>query len=163
MTNENKSDFKSYYPKVNLTDYLSERDKKTLHDRMVREREYADALKREAAVKYIKLWFPLNPNFGMMKQQMIMMRKPSEGEIVALGMFATIVTMFVLIPTMCGVNLVLVLLLNGIWLLAYAFYCEDVVEYNKERNGRTLANVLYPFTAIIGITFIVPALLISLH
>lgn len=91
------------------------------------------------------------------------MRKLSEGEIVALGMFATIIAMFVLIPTMCGVNLVLVLLLNGIWLLAYAFYCEDVVEYNKERNERTLANVLYPFTAITGITFIMPALLISLH
>ena len=24
MTNENKSDFKSYYPHVNVTDYLSE-------------------------------------------------------------------------------------------------------------------------------------------
>lgn len=62
MTNENKSDFKSYYPHINLTDYLSEHDKKMLHDGMVREREYADALKREAAVKYIKLWFPRNPN-----------------------------------------------------------------------------------------------------
>ena len=68
MTNENKSDFKSYYPRINLTDYLSERDKKMLHDSMVREHEYAEALRREAAVKYIKLRFPLNPNFGMMKQ-----------------------------------------------------------------------------------------------
>lgn len=25
MTNENKSDFKSYYPRINVTDYLSER------------------------------------------------------------------------------------------------------------------------------------------
>lgn len=68
MTNTNNSDFKSYYPRINLTDYLSERDKKMLHDSMIREHEYADALKREAAVKYCKLWFPLNPNFGMMKQ-----------------------------------------------------------------------------------------------
>jgi len=68
MTNENKSDFKSYYPKVNLSDLLTERDKKVLHDSMVREHEYAEALRREAAVKYCKLWFPLNPNFGMMKQ-----------------------------------------------------------------------------------------------
>ena len=28
MTNENKSDFKSYYPRINVTDYLSERGKK---------------------------------------------------------------------------------------------------------------------------------------
>ena len=28
MTNENKSDFKSYYPHINVTDYLSERAKK---------------------------------------------------------------------------------------------------------------------------------------
>lgn len=41
MTNENKSDFKSYYPRINLTDYLSESGKKMLHDRMIREREYA--------------------------------------------------------------------------------------------------------------------------
>lgn len=68
MTNAKEPDFKSYYPKVNLSDYLSERDKKMLHDRMIRECEYADALRREAAVKYCKLWFPLNPNFGMMKQ-----------------------------------------------------------------------------------------------
>lgn len=65
MTNENKSDFKSYYPRINLTDYLSESDKKMLHDCMIREREYADTLKREAAVKYTKLWFPLNANFGV--------------------------------------------------------------------------------------------------
>ena len=68
MTNENKSDFKSYYPYINLTDYLSERAKKMLHDSMVREHEHAEALRREAAVKYCKLWFPLSPNFGMMKQ-----------------------------------------------------------------------------------------------
>lgn len=65
MTNENKSDFKSYYPHINLTDCLSEHDKKMLHDRMVREHEYAETLRREAAVKYIKLWFPLNPEFGV--------------------------------------------------------------------------------------------------
>lgn len=63
MTNENKSDFKSYYPRINVTDYLSESGKKMLHDNMIREHEYAEALKREAAVKYCKLWFPLNPNF----------------------------------------------------------------------------------------------------
>lgn len=91
-----------------------------------------------------------------------MMRKLSEGEIIALGMAAAIITMFVLIPTMYGVNLVLVLLLNGIWLLSYAFYCAESVKYNKEHNERTLANVLYPFTATVGITFIIPALLISL-
>ena len=91
------------------------------------------------------------------------MRKLSDGEIIALGMFTTIVTTLTLVPIMSGVNLVLVLLLNGIWLLAYAFYCKDIVEYNKERNERTLANVLYPFTAAVGITFIMPALLISLH
>ena len=28
MTNENKSDFKSYYPHINVTDYLSESGKK---------------------------------------------------------------------------------------------------------------------------------------
>lgn len=50
MTNENKSDFKSYYPHINVTDYLSERDKKMLHDSMVREHEYAEALRREAGV-----------------------------------------------------------------------------------------------------------------
>ena len=65
MTNENKSDFKSYYPHINLTDYLSESDKKMLHDHMVREHEHAEALKRETAVKYCKLWFSLNPNFGI--------------------------------------------------------------------------------------------------
>lgn len=91
------------------------------------------------------------------------MRKLSEGEIFALGMFAAIITTLTLVPIMSGVNPILVLLLNGIWLLAYAFYCADIVEENKERNERTLANVLYPFTATIGITFIMPAILISLH
>lgn len=28
MTNTNNSDFKSYYPRINVTDYLSERAKK---------------------------------------------------------------------------------------------------------------------------------------
>ena len=65
MTNKNKSDFKSYYPHINLTDYLSERDKKMLHDSLVREHEYAEALRREAAVKYCKLWFQFNPNVGV--------------------------------------------------------------------------------------------------
>ena len=65
MTNENKSDFKSYYPHINVTDYLSENDKKMLHDSMVREHEYAEDLKCKAAVKYTKLWFPLNANFGV--------------------------------------------------------------------------------------------------
>lgn len=65
MTNENKSDFKSYYPHIDVTDYLSERAKKMLHDSMVRDHEYAEALRREAAVKYCKLWFPLNPEFGV--------------------------------------------------------------------------------------------------
>ena len=68
MTNENKSDFKSYYPHINVTDYLSERGKKMLHDSMARDHEYAEALRREAAVKYCRLWFTLNLNFGMMKQ-----------------------------------------------------------------------------------------------
>lgn len=65
MTNENKSDFKSYYPCINVTDYLSERGKKMLHDSMVREHEYTEALRREAAIKYCKLWFPPSPNFGV--------------------------------------------------------------------------------------------------
>lgn len=91
------------------------------------------------------------------------MRKLSEGEIFALGMFTTIITTLTLVPIMSGVNPILVLLLNGIWLIAYAFYCADIVEENKEHGERTLANVLYPFTATIGITFIMPALLISLH
>lgn len=91
------------------------------------------------------------------------MRKLSEGEIVALGMFVTIITTFTLVPIMSGVNPILVLLLNGIWLLAYASHCADIVEENKEHNERTFANVLYPFTATVGITFIMPALLISLH
>lgn len=68
MTNENKSDFKSYYPRIKVTDYLSERAKKMLHDSMVRDHEYAEALRREAAVKYCKLWFPLNPNYGATKK-----------------------------------------------------------------------------------------------
>ena len=54
MTNENKSDFKSYYPRINVTDYLSESGKKMLHNSMVRDHEYAEALRREAAVKYCK-------------------------------------------------------------------------------------------------------------
>lgn len=65
MTNENKSDFKSYYPRINVTDYLSERARKMLHDSMVRDHEYAKALRREAAVKYINLWFSPNANFGV--------------------------------------------------------------------------------------------------
>lgn len=68
MTNENKSDFKSQYPRINVTDYLSERAKKMLHDSMVRDHKYAEALRREAAVKYCKLWFPLNPNCGVTKK-----------------------------------------------------------------------------------------------
>ena len=36
-----------------------------LHDSMVRDHEYAEALRREAAVKYINLWFPFNPNFDV--------------------------------------------------------------------------------------------------
>lgn len=55
MTNTNNSDFKSYYPRINVTDYLSERGKKMLHDSMTRDHEYAEALRREAAVKYCKL------------------------------------------------------------------------------------------------------------
>lgn len=39
MTNENKSDFKSYYPHINVTDYLSESGKKMPHDSMVHEHE----------------------------------------------------------------------------------------------------------------------------
>lgn len=65
MTNENKSDFKSYYPRINVTDYLSERARKMLHDSMVRDHKYAEALRREAAVKYCKLWFLPSPNFGV--------------------------------------------------------------------------------------------------
>ena len=68
MTNTNNSDFKSYYPRINVTDYLSESGKKMLHDSMVRDHEYAEALRREAAVKYCKLWFPLNPNVGVTKK-----------------------------------------------------------------------------------------------
>lgn len=65
MTNTNNSDFKSYYPHINLTDCLSEHDKKILHDRMVRDHEYAEALRRKEAVKYCNLWLPFNPNFGV--------------------------------------------------------------------------------------------------
>lgn len=65
MTNENKSDFKSYYPCINVTDYLSESGKKMLHDSMVHKHEYAEALRREATVKYCKLWFLPSPNFGV--------------------------------------------------------------------------------------------------
>ena len=36
-----------------------------LHDSMARDHEYAEALKREAAVKYDKLWFPHNANFSV--------------------------------------------------------------------------------------------------
>ena len=36
-----------------------------LHDSMVREHEYTEALRREAAVKYCKLWFLPSPNFGV--------------------------------------------------------------------------------------------------
>lgn len=65
MTNENKSDFKSYYPHINVTDYLSERARKMLHDRMARDHEYAETIRREAAVKYCKLWFLPSTNFGV--------------------------------------------------------------------------------------------------
>lgn len=92
-----------------------------------------------------------------------MMRKLSEGEIVVLFIFTATITTFTLVPIMSGVNPILVLLLNGIWLLAYAFYAAAIVEDNKEHNERTFANVLYPFTATVGIIFIMPALLISLH
>ena len=44
MTNENKSDFKSYYPHINVTDYLSERARKMLHDRIARDHEYAETI-----------------------------------------------------------------------------------------------------------------------
>lgn len=92
-----------------------------------------------------------------------MMRKLNEGEIVVLFIFTAAITTFTLGSIMCGVNPILVLLLNDIWLLAYAFYCADIVEENKERNERTFANVLYPFTATVGIIFIMPTLLISLQ
>lgn len=92
-----------------------------------------------------------------------MMRKLSEGEIVVLVIFTATITTFTLVPIMSGVNPILVLLLNGIWLLAYAFYAEAIVENNKEHNERTFANVLYPFTATVGIMFITPAILISSH
>lgn len=65
MADTKEPDFKSYYPHINLTDCLTEHDKKMLHESMVREHEYAEALRREAAVKYCKLWFPLNANFGI--------------------------------------------------------------------------------------------------
>lgn len=130
------------------------------------EKFYRERYEAQKNIKNVRSYgdlFPLNPNFGMMKQQMIMMRKLSESEIFALGMVTTVITMFVLVPIMSGINPILVLLLNGIWLLAYAFYAAAIVEDNKERNERTFANVLYPFTATVGIMFIMPALLISLH
>ena len=130
------------------------------------EKFYRERYEAQKNIKNVRSYgdlFPFNPNFGITEKQKIMMRKLSEGEIFALGMFTTVITMFVLVPIMSGVNPILVLLLNGIWLLAYAFYCADIVEENKERNERTFANVLYPFTATVGITFIMPALLISLH
>lgn len=73
-----------------------------------------------------------------------MMRKLSEGEIIVLVIFTAVITALTLVPIMSGVNPILVLLLNGIWLLAYAFYAADIVENNKEHGERTLANVLYP-------------------
>lgn len=92
-----------------------------------------------------------------------MIRKLTEGEIVVLVIFTGAITTLTLVPIMSGVNPILVLLLNGIWLLAYALYAKGIVDYNKEHNERTFANVLYPLTATVGITFIMPALLISLH
>lgn len=130
------------------------------------EKFYRDRYEAQKNIKNVRSYgdlFPFNPNFVITEKQKIMMRKLSEGEIFAMGMFTTVITMFVLVPIMSGVNPILVFLLNGIWLLAYAFYCAAIVEDNKERNGRTFANVLYPFTATVGITFIMPALLISLH
>ena len=130
------------------------------------EKFYCERYEAQKNIKNVRSYgdrFPLNPNFGITEKQKIMMRKLSEGEIVVLCMFTTIVTTLTLVPIISGVNPILVLLLNGIWLLAYAFYCADIVEENKERNERTFANVLYPFTATVGITFIMPALLISLH
>lgn len=126
-------------------------------------RERYEAQKNTKNVRSYDDLFPFNPNFGVTEKQKIMMRKLSEGEIVALGMFTTIVTTLTLVPIMSGVNPILVLLLNGIWLLVYAFYAADIVEDNKEHNERTFANVLYPFTATVGITFIMPALLVSLR
>lgn len=130
------------------------------------EKFYRDRYETQKNIKNVRSYgdlFALNPNFGMMKQQMIMMRKLSEGEIVVLFIFTAVITTFTLVPIMSDVNPILVLLLNGIWLLAYAFYAAAIVEDNKEHNERTFANVLYPFTATVGITFIIPALLISLH
>lgn len=130
------------------------------------EKFYRERYEAQKNIKNVRSYgdlFPLNPNFGITEKQKIMMRKLSEGEIVALGMFTTIITTLTLAPIMSGVNPILVLLLNGIWLLAYAFYAAAIVEDNKEHNERTFANVLYPFTATVGITFIMPALLISLH
>ena len=91
------------------------------------------------------------------------MRRLSENEVGVLIIFGGVIVAFTLVPIMSGVNPILVLLLNGIWLLAYAFYAAAIVEDNKERNERTFANVLYPFTATVGIMFIMPAILISLH
>lgn len=130
------------------------------------EKFYRDRYEAQKNIKNVRSYgdlFPLNPNFGMMKQQMIMIRKLTEGEIVVLVIFTGAITTLTLVPIMSGVNPILVLLLNGIWLLAYAFHAAAIVEDNKEHNERTFANVLYPFTATVGIIFIMPALLISLH
>ena len=91
------------------------------------------------------------------------MRRLSENEVGVLIIFGAVITAFTLVPIMSGVNTIVVLLLNGIWLLAYAFYAAAIVEDNKKHNERTFANVLYPFTATVGITFIMTALLISLR
>lgn len=40
MTNENKSDFKSYYPRINLTDYLSERYEKFYCERYEAQKKH---------------------------------------------------------------------------------------------------------------------------
>lgn len=47
------------------TKLKGERAKKMLHDSMARDHEYAETIRREAAVKYCKLWFPFNPNVGV--------------------------------------------------------------------------------------------------
>ena len=130
------------------------------------EKFYRDRYEAQKNIKNVRSYgdlFPFNPNFGITEKQKILMRKLNEGEIFALGIFTAAVTAFTLAPIMSGVNPILVLLLNGIWLLAYAFYAAAIVEDNKEHNERTFANVLYPFTATVGIIFIMPALLISLH
>lgn len=147
MTTETHAVVKSYYPQILLKSASSERYEKFYHDRFAAQQTI------KPGVSYGD-FFTLNPNFGMMKQQMIMIRKLSEGEIVVLFIFTAAIATFTLVPIMSGVNPILVLLLNGIWLLAYAFYAAVIVEDNKEHNRRTFANVLYPFTATVGITFI---------